>query len=307
MMNCLEIRTWEILCGPRRDVPTIQAIKSRCSWVLSGTPPLETFDDVKGIASYLGIHLGAPDPVALTKKGDRPSDSKKELSKSELFHEFLERKSPSWHARRWNVAQDFLDRYVRQNVAEIDEIPFEAQVVHVSMPAPERAVYLELEHHLQALEMQKTKGAARGSKAKGKCKSDREARLLEALEGSGDAEEALLKRCARLAGAARSATGVGNEDAAAACAAVVAKRAAELDSCGAQLIKEIAAAHRLEEEIRRWCVKSKEPLTGDGKCEDIFKKNGSSMWQVSCVLGILRDPPVSPFSTRLECPRTTGP
>ena len=44
----------------------------------------------------------------------------------------------------------FLDRFVRQNVAEVDEIPFECHRVDVSLPAAERAVYLELEHHLQA-------------------------------------------------------------------------------------------------------------------------------------------------------------
>ena len=53
--------------------------------------------------------------------------------------------------RRRTIAQTFLERFVRQNVAEIDEIPFECHRVDVSLPAAERAVYLELEHHLQAL------------------------------------------------------------------------------------------------------------------------------------------------------------
>ena len=90
-------------------------------------PTTRSFDDVKGIAAYLGVHLGASNPVVLTKKGDRPTDSRKELSKSELFQEFLEAKSQSWHARRQDVAQRFLDRFVRQNVAEIDEIRFQQQ------------------------------------------------------------------------------------------------------------------------------------------------------------------------------------
>jgi hypothetical protein len=267
----------------QRDVPTVQAIKARCSWVLSGTPPLESFDDVKGIAAYLGVHLGAPNPVALTKKGDRPSDARKELSKSELFQEFLETKSHSWHARRRLVAQHFLDRFVRQNVAEIDEIPFEAEVKSVSMPAQERAVYLELEHHLYALEMQKSKAAGRGTKKKGRGKSDREMRLAEALEGATDAEEALLKRCARAASTTpgtiqrRNAMICANT----ACSAVVAKRTAELEDCATQIVREIVAAHRVEEEIRRWASTSlSRPITGDRGCEDIFKKHGSSMWQV---------------------------
>ena len=267
-----------------RDVPTVQAIKARCSWVLSGTPPLESFDDVKSIASYLGVHLGAPNPVALTKKGDRPSDVRKELSKSELFQEFLAAKSQSWHARRRQVAQRFLDRFVRQNVAEIDEIPFEAAIQLVMMPAPERAIYLELEHHLHALEMQKIKAAARGSRRKGRSKSDREMRLAEALEGSKDAEEALMKRCARapsIMGKVGRHDNVSGTSSVSVSSVVVAKRTAELEDCATQIIREVAAAHLVEEEIRRWArISMRKPLTGDRDCDDIFKKHGCSMWHV---------------------------
>mmetsp|Transcript_20555 Transcript_20555/g.61281 ORF Transcript_20555/g.61281 Transcript_20555/m.61281 type:complete len:1354 (+) Transcript_20555:59-4120(+) len=267
----------------QRDVPTVQAIKACCSWVLSGTPPLESFDDVKSIAAYLDMHLGAPNPVTLTKKGDRPSDARKELSKSELFQEFLETKSHSWHARRRLIAQKFLDRFVRQNVAEIDEIPFEAQIKSVIMPAPERAVYLELEHHLYALEMQKGKAVGRGTKKRGRGKSDREIRLSEALEGATDAEEALLKKCAHAMSTTPGTKYVQNAItcANAACSAVVAKRTAELEDCATQIVREVAAAHRVEEEIRRWALRSiSRPITGDRGCDDIFKKHGCSMWQV---------------------------
>ena len=41
-----------------RDVPTIHAIKARSSWVLSGTPPIDSFDDVKSIAAFLGVLPG---------------------------------------------------------------------------------------------------------------------------------------------------------------------------------------------------------------------------------------------------------
>ena len=103
--------------------------------------------------------------MVLTKKGDRPTDSRKELSKSELGSRSSWKRSPS---RGMRVARmlhrRFLDRFVRQNVAEIDEIRFQATIQRVVMPAPDRAVYLELEHHLHALEMQKVKAAARGKK-----------------------------------------------------------------------------------------------------------------------------------------------
>ena len=51
------------------------------------------------------------------------------------------------------MAQAFLDRFVRQNIAEIDEIPWREQAVSVQLPAAERALYVELKNHLEALDM----------------------------------------------------------------------------------------------------------------------------------------------------------
>ncbi|KAJ1459723.1 hypothetical protein M885DRAFT_613323 [Pelagophyceae sp. CCMP2097] len=236
-----------------RDVPTIQALKAHASWVLSGTPPLDVFDDVKAIAAFLGVHLGASDPVALTKRGTvAKRDAAKELSGSELFHEFLQRRSAAWHARRRDVAQAFVNRFVRQNVAEIEEIPFEEHLRKVELHSAERAVYLELEHHLRALEMQTSKHAGRGRA--GAARSDREARLREALEGSGDAQEALLKRCAYSDFSVAGDGTVRKKSSAIldACENVVARRSTELAACEAQISREFGAAHRLEAELRRW-------------------------------------------------------
>jgi len=51
------------------------------------------------------------------------------MSALEQLESFMERHSTSWHHRRHDKAQSFLDRFVRQNVAEIDEIAFEDKVV----------------------------------------------------------------------------------------------------------------------------------------------------------------------------------
>ena len=40
-----------------------------------------------------------------------------------------------------------------KNIAEIDEIPSEQIIKRILLPAAERAIYLELEHHLLALDM----------------------------------------------------------------------------------------------------------------------------------------------------------
>ena len=66
---------------------------------------------------------------------------------------------------------------VFQNIAEIDEIATTFYVIPVVLPAAERAIYLELEHFLRALEMT----IKRGGK---KTESDREKRVAKSLGDS---------------------------------------------------------------------------------------------------------------------------
>ena len=100
----------------------------------------------------MGIHLGVPDdgeaPTAISKA------RAKEQTQAEKFHAFREVHSQSWHRRRDELAQEFLNVFVRQNIAEIEDIPTVEHIHEVKLPASEGAVYLELEHHLQALDMQ---------------------------------------------------------------------------------------------------------------------------------------------------------
>jgi hypothetical protein len=44
-----------------------------------------------------------------------------------------------------------LDRFVRQNIAEIDEIPSEEKIKRISLTPAELALYMELEHHLRSV------------------------------------------------------------------------------------------------------------------------------------------------------------
>ena len=127
----------------------------------------------------------------------------------------------------------------RQNVAEIDEIPFQDEVVSIDLPTAERAIYLELEHHLQALEMKQSKGLSRKRST-----SDRAARLLAILQESADAEEALLKRSSHfdLHGGANTALE--------ACQKIVDCREAQMSECEEQLRKDAAKAYALESDIK---------------------------------------------------------
>ncbi|KAI8615565.1 hypothetical protein BC830DRAFT_1064253 [Chytriomyces sp. MP71] len=162
-------------------------------WVLSGTPPVKDFNDVKSISVFLGINLGVDDESDFA--GIKAKSRKKEATAVEQFHAFKEIHTTEWHARRHKVAQNFLNQLVRQNVAEIDEILFEEMLVHVNLPPAERAIYLELEHHLQALDMNSKKAI----KFKTGMEGDRDRRMVKALGGSATAEEALMKRCSHFA------------------------------------------------------------------------------------------------------------
>ncbi|KAF8448928.1 hypothetical protein L210DRAFT_846955 [Boletus edulis BED1] len=206
-------------------------------WVLSGTPPIHDFGAVKTIAAHLNLHLGIDDDgegqSAMIKKRIR------EQTKVEAFHSFREVHTQEWHAHRHHIGQVFLDTFVRQNIAEIDEIACSFEVQKVLLPAAERAIYLELEHHLRALDMtiKRTK----------KTESDREKRLNNALGDSKTAEEALLKRCSHfdLDGSQENS----KENAMEACEIIVKDRTKQLDDCKDELLKELKDSVKREKKI----------------------------------------------------------
>ncbi|KAJ7130633.1 hypothetical protein C8R44DRAFT_872419 [Mycena epipterygia] len=199
-------------------------------WVLSGTPPVHDFAALKTISAFLGLHLGVDDDgegqsVEVKKR-------RREQTDAEKFHSFREVHSLEWHAHRHQHGQVFLDRFVRQNVPEIDEIPFTKSIVDIVLPAAERAIYLELEHHLRALEMTIKRGR--------KTESDREKRLAKSLGDSKSAEEALLKRCSHFD------LDTANENAMKACDVIVRERQNQLDDCKAELLRAVKAGVKRE-------------------------------------------------------------
>ncbi|WVQ62591.1 uncharacterized protein L199_000733 [Kwoniella botswanensis] len=173
----------------KKSLAALLRLSSCYKWVLSGTPPVSDFPAIRSIAAFMGIHLGIPDDAEGNAQAQKARA--KEQTQAEKFHAFREVHSQAWHRRRDDLAQEFLNIFVRQNIAEIDDIPTVEHIHHIKLPASEGAVYLELEHHLQALEMQ----ARKETKFKNVTQGDRNARLEEALVDSKTAEEALLKRC----------------------------------------------------------------------------------------------------------------
>ena len=134
-------------------------------WFLSGTPKHSNFNDISILASLLGIHLGV-DEMLPGLKLSKKYFTERENSGVESLSQYLENRSIHWHHRRHELAQSFLNRFVRQNVAEIDEIPFEEHICYIDLPPVERAIYMELETHLKSLEMNSK--SAQKSKRKSK-------------------------------------------------------------------------------------------------------------------------------------------
>ncbi|KAJ4466088.1 hypothetical protein C8J55DRAFT_565810 [Lentinula edodes] len=204
-------------------------------WVLSGTPPVHDFGALKTISAFLDVHLGIDDDgegqSAEIKK------RKKERTDVEKFHSFREVHTLEWHAHRHEVGQRFLDRFVRQNIAEIDEIPWSEKTVDVILPAAERAIYLELEHYLRALEMTVKRGR--------KTESDREKRVAQSLGESKSAEEALLKRCSHFEVESN------NENAMKACDVIVQERQKQLNDCKENLLSAIKDGVKREKDLNK--------------------------------------------------------
>ncbi|KAK6360599.1 hypothetical protein TWF730_006737 [Orbilia blumenaviensis] len=205
----------------------VPGLNATFRWVLSGTPALGDFDDVKKIAMFLGIRLGIDDDIVNSDVNNKRIA--KDRSAVETFQAFKETHSPAWHEDRHTHAQGFLDLFMRQNVAEGDEIPFEEHWITLKQPAAEKAIYTELDHHVKAMEMNVTRrGNSRGQ-------GDRDSRLRSALGDSTSAEEALLKSLCHFS------LNIGNLDPEAsaytACDQIVTQRWEQLESNKEELLK----------------------------------------------------------------------
>ena len=232
-----------------RDLAAIQALKASHKWILSGTPPVGSFSDIKGIAQFLGVHLGVD---------EAPKFTKKEQTKAETFAFYREKHTDAWQTRRRGVAQTFLDTFVRQNVAEIDEIRRVQEDIHVNLLPAERAIYLELDHHLQAMDMQTTRKWRKGAES-----GDRVARLKEVLGSSATAEEALMKRCAHFDLSAKANSALET------CEEIVGTREGQLLQCKEELVAHIKVGYTLDRMCELWTDHVDKEYATDSKHETV--------------------------------------
>ncbi|KAF2455324.1 hypothetical protein BDY21DRAFT_380841 [Lineolata rhizophorae] len=125
----------------------VAQLQSDKRWILSGTPSLRDFADVKRMAQFLGIDLGidSDGPGVLHLSNSRRL--KDELTDAELFQSYRSVRSATWHEERHRYAQRFLDHFVRQNDGEMDQIKATEYLVPVRLRATHQAVYTELSQH----------------------------------------------------------------------------------------------------------------------------------------------------------------
>jgi hypothetical protein len=120
---------------------SLLSLQARSKWILSGTPGLDEFADIKSIALYLGLNLGIDDDGDCDRptKNLRLRDIRKNHTEVEAFQYYQAPRSNAWYQNRRELAQRFLDRFARQNTAEIKHIEMRQTLVMIDQsPAEER-------------------------------------------------------------------------------------------------------------------------------------------------------------------------
>ena len=168
----------------------ITTINARSRWVLSGTPNIQDFGDVRNLASFLGYNLGVVDDAAGVLKRATIRHIRGDRTAAEQFRAFGYSHTAAWHISRQAHAQEFLDRYASKNVAEIGIIKSRLHLRPHFLGAAETILNAELQQQLQSTEM---KIVLHG---KSKKDNDRLRRYNDLLRGCKTAAECLLKACA---------------------------------------------------------------------------------------------------------------
>ncbi|MCJ1285663.1 hypothetical protein MMC26_005004 [Xylographa opegraphella] len=169
-------------------------LRSLCAssrWILSGTPAIDSFADVKALATLIGVILGADDVAGDNWKSQNARSVGNVRTAAESFRSLCQDRSQGWHEDQHAHAQKFLDIFARQNEPVV-VLP-ETQHIHKQciLSSSERAQYIELQVRLYGQEMQLRTGSGVS------VDNDHVRRLFKEITSSQSSEEALLKSCSR--------------------------------------------------------------------------------------------------------------
>ncbi|KAI5288949.1 hypothetical protein KEM54_004637 [Ascosphaera aggregata] len=184
-----------------RNFTATLAISARNKWILSGTPPLNDFADVKSFSPFLDVALGEDEDISGKPENERLRVMQRERTEAEQFRPFITRHSAAWHKRRHEVAQGFLDRFMRKNIPLFDEIPWTEHICGVTMSPTERGSYLETYMQMMSANLQ--------IKRTGEKEDDsQEVKQLDLImKESMCPEEVLLKLCSLSLSSGQSESG----------------------------------------------------------------------------------------------------
>ena len=174
-----------------REYASLKALKADKRWGLSGTPALSDAYDIAQIAGLLGIRLRIGSDTARVMAQRNIRALRKDVTDFERFDAMREVASDCMHERIHEVAQDFLDAFVRQNIMDGDEMTYDDYLIPVTLDMAHQAAYTELSQQLASQDMNIRK-------AKSAKTTVRDKRFTAAIEDVQTAEEALTRDAAFL-------------------------------------------------------------------------------------------------------------
>lgn len=172
-----------------REYASLKALKADKRWGLSGTPALTDFYDVAQIADLLRIPLRIGSDSVRTMADRNVKALRKDMTDFERFDAMRETPSDCMNVRIHEIAQSFLDTFVRQNVMDFDEMTYNDHLVPVTLDVDHQAAYTELSQQLASQEMNIRK--VKKSKT-----TTRDKRFMTAIADAATAEEALSRDAA---------------------------------------------------------------------------------------------------------------
>ncbi|KAF2722314.1 hypothetical protein K431DRAFT_284007 [Polychaeton citri CBS 116435] len=172
-----------------KEYAALRHIRADKRWGLSATPALNDMYEVSQMAELLDIPLRYGSDARGVMKTRNVRKLRKELTGFEQFDAMRQRTSDALHMRMYQIDQIFLDKFVRQNIMDLNVLSMEDHLVPVRLEVAHLALYTELSQHLNSQDMRIRKG--KKSKT-----SDRDKSLADAIQGADTAEEALSRRAA---------------------------------------------------------------------------------------------------------------
>ena len=134
----------------------IENLNAPRRWILSATPLIAKFSDLRRMARLIGADIGVDDESMGSLLPDVNSSGKKDQSEAEQFRTYKHAHSIEWHEIRHKHAQKFLDQFCRQNVPRFG-LATHYLVRPIGMTTAQKIVHRELQAILEKSNMQITK------------------------------------------------------------------------------------------------------------------------------------------------------